>query len=172
MARVLGPIFSRTPLGVEVHGGGIHIGQNRNRSRVDDGVDGGAKRQGGGDDLVAGFQVKGQDAQMQGRGAGVHGQADGDPAVGGELLFEAGHLRARAQPARTQGGGDLFDFRLAYLGRAEDEKVFLGANGVIHGGYPLRCFLISKAGPVLIYYWEREMGTIFLFPVIRVGHAA
>ncbi len=84
---------------------GIDVGQHRRRPGVDDGIDRGAESQRRGDDLVAGFQVRRQQAQMQGGGAGVdRGGMVGDALVGGELLLELGHARPGAEPARAQAG--------------------------------------------------------------------
>ena len=116
---------------VDIHALRFHVRQHRGGPGVDDGVGRGREGQGRRDDFVARLEFQAEQAQVQGGGAGMHGNGMLRAAVGGKGLLEARDFRACAQPAVAQAVHNFRDVGFRNEGLAKDEKIFFRAYG--HG---------------------------------------
>ena len=104
---------------VNVAGVGFDVDEHRGGADQDDDLGGGDEGEGGGDDLVAGTDPKGHQADEQGLGAAGDGDAVLGAGIGGQALFQFPHL----------GAEDV----LAMLQDALDAGVDLGLEGLVLG---------------------------------------
>src|SRR4029450_9073467 len=119
--------------GVDVERGRIHVRQHGLGAGVNDRVDGGAEGQGRRDDLVSRPNIGGEDAQVKGRRAGVHGYGEARLLVRAKVLLESGDFGAGAQPSGLQTVENLFLFLFADQRRPENQEL-VGATDGSGGG--------------------------------------
>ena len=78
---------------------------------MDDGIGAAGEGHGGGDHLIAGLQILGQQGNVQGCRAGIHGDGVFGAHIFGELLLKLQGTGPFCQPAAAHGighGRDLF----------------------------------------------------------------
>ena len=112
---------------------GVDVDDHGRCAGMDDGIRCGAKRHGRGDDLVARLQIRGDHAHVQRRRAGIYcgGLVGRHRLVCGELLFELGDARSRADPSRFQRRDHFVDFVGANVGRSKDDegRILISCHG-------------------------------------------
>lgn len=95
-------------LGIDIHGLGIDIDEDGCGVEVGDAPGGGCEGEGGGDDFVTWLDAKGHEAEVEGGGAAVGGDAVFGVVVGGEGLFEGFDFWAEDEVAAVYDAGDGF----------------------------------------------------------------
>ena len=113
---------------VDIHGDGVNIGQDGSGAGVEDGIGCCRKGQRRRDNFVTGLEFEAEQAQVQGRSAGVHRDGMGGFAVRGKGLLKTRHLGAGAQPAVAQAVHNLIYLSIIDEWLAEDQKLVFRTN--------------------------------------------
>jgi len=103
-------------VGIEVEGLGVDVDEDGSGADHLDDVGGGDEGEGGGDDLVAGADVQGEEAAVEAGGAGGDGDGFVDVEVVLEGVFELGAFGAQGEMAGFQNVDDGLDFGVGDVG--------------------------------------------------------
>jgi hypothetical protein len=128
---------------VQVPGRGVDVGEDRLRPGGDRHVRGGGPGEGRDDDLVPLGQAHGEEADMEGAGAGGEGEGVLRPVGCRELLLELGGQRAGGDPPGLEAADDLGDLLFADLRAGERED---GVPGQHRAGVDHLCRAGCKKG--------------------------
>jgi len=105
--------------GVDVEGIFFDIGEDGFGALEDGAISGGDKTEGRSDDLVAGANAGGGEADMQAAGAAIDGDSIARASVGGDSRLEGTNLRADAEDRGAENGEDGFNLGLGDRGLGE-----------------------------------------------------
>ncbi len=98
--------------GIEVERGIINIHIDRPRAAIGNSPTGGNERERRGDDFIARADIVEAHGHVQRRSAAVEAERVFDVAIGGEVLFKLGHIRAEAKgtviECARKGGVEFF----------------------------------------------------------------
>ena len=116
--------------GIDVEGRTVAIHQNRFRSGVHDGMNGGAKRHGRSDHFIAGPDSQGKQREMNRSRTTAYPDRVGCAFVARKLLFEALDPSAQPDPIAAQTLDDRRDLGLANHRRPKDQPPFTRTDGL------------------------------------------